>query len=84
MEAEWNVRHIVNVQKVIILPLWRYDNMVTKDHRILRDLLICIFILQIRVYLKWPRHAFYVICTSVRNSLRSTEETLFLQYCLSS
>lgn len=64
-------------KKIIILTLKRYDNIVTKGHRILRDLFIWIFTLQITVYLKWPRHAFLVIHTSVRSRLCSTSQTSF-------
>jgi len=81
MEPLWNVRHIVSMKKVIILPVWKYGNIVAKDHSILRDVLLWLFVLQIRVYLKWPRHAFYIICTPVRTSLCSTQETLIFQYC---
>lgn len=36
-----------------------------------------IFFLHITLYLKWLRYAFCVIQTSVRNSVRSTQQTLF-------
>lgn len=78
MEPQWYIRCIDSVKKVIMLSFFlRYDNIVAKHYRIFRDLFIWIFILQIRVYLKWRRYALHAIHTSVRNRLCSTQETVF-------
>lgn len=76
MESQGTVRYILSVKKVTIMSLWRYDYIVTKYQRILRELLIQKFILQNKIYLKRPRHAFHVIHISVRSNLCSTQKTI--------